>query len=182
MDENRLQAYLNLIQELLSRPDEEQQILDANPDLIDTGLMQIMLVTAADLTGESQLEQANRLIKIVSLGLDEKELGGVAISQPQYVDLDADGESSGLNMDLDADGESSGLNMDLDADGESLSLNVDLDADGESSGLFLEIFDHLTGAIGHSPTPPDEPTNSGQGTIPNGIPTNPTNSETDNLP
>jgi hypothetical protein len=67
MDENRLQAYLNLIQELLSHSGEEQQILDANPDLIDTGLMQIMLVTAADLTGKSQLEEANHLINIVKL-------------------------------------------------------------------------------------------------------------------
>lgn len=67
MDENRLQAYLNLIQELLSCLGEEQQILDANPDLIDTGLMQIMLVTAADLIGKSQLEEANHLINIVKL-------------------------------------------------------------------------------------------------------------------
>ena len=43
MEENRLQAYLALIQALLDCPNgEETQILQANSELVDAGLVQVM--------------------------------------------------------------------------------------------------------------------------------------------
>ena len=43
MEENRLQAYLELIQALLNCPSgEETQILQANSELVDEGLVQVM--------------------------------------------------------------------------------------------------------------------------------------------
>jgi len=42
MDENRIQDYLNLIQELLSCPGgEEPEILQANSELLDLGFLQV---------------------------------------------------------------------------------------------------------------------------------------------
>jgi aryl carrier-like protein len=55
MDEQRLQAYLNLIQSLLSCPQgEEKQILQANSELVDAGLVQVMQLMA-----ENQRERGN---------------------------------------------------------------------------------------------------------------------------
>ena len=44
MDEQRLQAYFNLIESLLNCPNgEENQILQANSEVVDAGLVQVML-------------------------------------------------------------------------------------------------------------------------------------------
>ena len=49
MDEQRLQADLNLIRSLLNSPSgEESQIWQANSDLVDAGLVQVMLDRAND--------------------------------------------------------------------------------------------------------------------------------------
>jgi hypothetical protein len=48
MNEQRLQAYLNLIQQLLDCPQgEEENILQANAELVDGGLVQVMEQVAA---------------------------------------------------------------------------------------------------------------------------------------
>ena len=53
MEENRLQAYLELIQALLSCPNgEETQILQANSELVDAGLVQVMQQVAEQMAGE----------------------------------------------------------------------------------------------------------------------------------
>jgi hypothetical protein len=47
MDENRVRAYVNLIIELLNCPSgEEAQILEKNAELVDAGLVQIMVEVA----------------------------------------------------------------------------------------------------------------------------------------
>ncbi|MEG4148337.1 CHAT domain-containing protein [Microcoleus sp. Pol12B5] len=56
MDELRHQAYLNLIQSLLNCPSgEENQILQANSELVDAGLVQVMQLVA-----ENQREEGNQ--------------------------------------------------------------------------------------------------------------------------
>jgi tetratricopeptide (TPR) repeat protein len=48
MDEQRFQDYLSLIQELLSCPTgEEEEILQGHPDLVDEGLVRVMVGVAA---------------------------------------------------------------------------------------------------------------------------------------
>ena len=52
MDEQRVQAYLSLIQELLECPSgEELQILEAHLELVDEGFMQVCELVAAQLQG-----------------------------------------------------------------------------------------------------------------------------------
>jgi hypothetical protein len=55
MNETRRQAYLNLIESLLNCPSgEESQILQANSELVDAGLVQVM-----QLVVENQRERGN---------------------------------------------------------------------------------------------------------------------------
>ncbi|MDJ0554737.1 MAG: CHAT domain-containing protein [Microcoleaceae cyanobacterium MO_207.B10] len=42
MDEQRIEAYTNLIQQLLTHTNEVAEILEANPELVDEGLLQVM--------------------------------------------------------------------------------------------------------------------------------------------
>ncbi|WP_375511624.1 CHAT domain-containing protein [uncultured Nostoc sp.] len=66
MNENRRQAYLNLIEVLLSRlSSEEPAILKANQNLIDGGLVQTMLDYAINLAIKNDIQTFERLIKIV---------------------------------------------------------------------------------------------------------------------
>jgi hypothetical protein len=76
MNEQRQQAYFNLIQNLLNcrSDDEVQEILTANQDLIDAGLVQKMLEMASNLLRQGKLDQANRLMNIAGqqLGISSK--------------------------------------------------------------------------------------------------------------
>jgi CHAT domain-containing protein len=65
MNEARRQAYLNLIDSLLTRPrGEEDQILKANFELVDAELVQVMLKRANDLRTDYYLDDANYLITL----------------------------------------------------------------------------------------------------------------------
>ncbi|AUT04192.1 hypothetical protein CLI64_03075 [Nostoc sp. CENA543] len=66
MNEQRQQAYLNVIRSLLDAPSgEELEILAAHQDLLDAGLVQKMLEIASNLLSRGELDQANRLMNIV---------------------------------------------------------------------------------------------------------------------
>ena len=53
MDEQRIQDYCSLIQELLSCPSgEEEEILQRHPDLVDEGLVRVMVAVAARMAQE----------------------------------------------------------------------------------------------------------------------------------
>ena len=79
MDENRIPAYLNLIQQLLTCPSgEEPQILQANSELIDGDFLQVCQMIAENLAGEGQEDAADFLRDMVSqlgqlLGMDDDE-------------------------------------------------------------------------------------------------------------
>ncbi|MDT9189671.1 MAG: hypothetical protein P5683_09245 [Limnospira sp. PMC 1279.21] len=51
MDEERSQAYLSLIQELLNCPGEALQILNSHLELVDEGFVQVCEWVAAQLQG-----------------------------------------------------------------------------------------------------------------------------------
>ncbi|MEG3931509.1 CHAT domain-containing protein [Microcoleus sp. T3_B1] len=65
MNEARHQGYLNLIESLLNCPNgEEVQILEANSELVDTGLVQVMLDEANNLRTFNNLDDANSLMTL----------------------------------------------------------------------------------------------------------------------
>jgi CHAT domain-containing protein/lipopolysaccharide biosynthesis regulator YciM len=65
MNEERHKAYLNLINALLRCPSgKEPQILNANQDLIDAGLVEAMLKVAKELIVQGNLDAANSLMNL----------------------------------------------------------------------------------------------------------------------
>ncbi len=68
MNEQRLQAYLNLIQNLLNCPSgEEAEILAANQDLLDAGLLEVLVGVAEMQTQEGNENTANWLRNLATL-------------------------------------------------------------------------------------------------------------------
>ncbi|MBE9187597.1 CHAT domain-containing protein [Microcoleus sp. LEGE 07076] len=67
MDETRAQAYLQLINALLTCPNgEENQILNANSELVDAELVQMMRVVAAQLSENNQENTATFLLRMAT--------------------------------------------------------------------------------------------------------------------
>jgi hypothetical protein len=65
MDESRLQEYVNLIHALLNCPSgEEAQVLSANQQLVDPGLVQTMLRVANEQMTLGKLDAANFLMNL----------------------------------------------------------------------------------------------------------------------
>ena len=65
IDQERLRAYQNLIEELLScEKGQEQDILKANQDLIDEELIQILLSEADKASGQGNEFVANLMLSI----------------------------------------------------------------------------------------------------------------------
>ena len=67
MNEQRLQAYRKLIEQLLADSNDEEvsKVLNAYRDLVDTGLQQKMLEVAQDLRIQGDLDKSNFLMNIV---------------------------------------------------------------------------------------------------------------------
>jgi CHAT domain-containing protein len=67
MDEQRLQAYQQLIQQLLSCPDgEKTAILQANTELLDADFLQMVVEVAENFTQKGEENNANRLMALGS--------------------------------------------------------------------------------------------------------------------
>ena len=67
MDKTRAQAYLQLIQTLLTCPNgEENQILNANSELVDAELVQTMVAVAAQFSEKNQENQATVLLQMAT--------------------------------------------------------------------------------------------------------------------
>ncbi len=75
MTEQRQALYLNLIEQLLSCPNgQEPEVLDAQPELLDAGLVQIMVQVATVMAHENNQDGAKFLIHVarqlaIQLGL-----------------------------------------------------------------------------------------------------------------
>ncbi|MEH2193804.1 MAG: hypothetical protein V7K98_14370 [Nostoc sp.] len=89
MNEQRQQAYLNLIERLLNcgSDDEVREILAANQDLIDAGLVQKMLEMANNLLRQGELDQANRLMNIAGQQLGVSSKLSSTATQKEYLDF-----------------------------------------------------------------------------------------------
>ena len=88
MNEERQQAYLDLIRSLLDSPSsEEQKILAAHQDLLDADLVQKMLEVASNLLAQGELDQANRLMNIAGKKLGVYNHLSLTATEQEYLDL-----------------------------------------------------------------------------------------------
>ncbi|NQE38608.1 tetratricopeptide repeat protein [Microcoleus asticus] len=82
MNSERQQAYLNLINQLLTCPSgDEAQVLKTHPELLDDGLVAAMLEEAENFRKKGELKNANRLKYFAGLlgKVDGDFLGGIAL-------------------------------------------------------------------------------------------------------
>ncbi|MGE5655032.1 MAG: hypothetical protein ACM37W_00160 [Actinomycetota bacterium] len=68
MNQDRQEAYLNLIEQVLTCPKgQEPEILGASPELIDAGLVQMLLQVSTALTHEGDADAADFLVQLARL-------------------------------------------------------------------------------------------------------------------
>ena len=87
MNSEREQAYLNLINQLLTCPSgEEAEVLETHPELLDDGLMATMLEEAENLREFGQLNNANFLMNCARILLGMKDNTSVAATRQAEAD------------------------------------------------------------------------------------------------
>ena len=87
MNSEREQAYLNLINQLLTSPSgEEAQVLETHPELLDDGLVAAMLEEAENLRKFGQLNNANRLMNCAGILLGMNDNTSVAVTRKAEAD------------------------------------------------------------------------------------------------
>jgi CHAT domain-containing protein/tetratricopeptide (TPR) repeat protein len=83
----RQQAYLNLINQLLTCPSEEEaEVLETHPELLDDGLVAAMLEEAENLRRFGQLNNANRLMNCARILLRMNDNTSVAVTRKAEAD------------------------------------------------------------------------------------------------
>ena len=103
MDEQRIQAYLQLIFSVLKCPDgQEIELLEANPDLVDGGLLEGMALVAADLAEKGNQNAADWLLNFASQLAKALGISSSSATREEYLAflflqelLDAEYESNG---------------------------------------------------------------------------------------
>jgi len=87
MNSEREQAYLNLINQLLTCPSgEEAQVLETHSELLDDGLVAAMLEEAENLRRFGQLNNANRLMNCAGILLGMNDNTSVAVTRKAEAD------------------------------------------------------------------------------------------------
>ena len=82
MNQDRKDAYLNLIERVLTCPKgQEPEILSESPELIDAGLVQMLLQVSAALAHEGDEDVANFLVQLARLLAKSLGLGPEIITQ-----------------------------------------------------------------------------------------------------
>jgi len=82
MNSEREQAYLNLINQLLTCPSgEEGEVFETQPELRDDGLVVAMLEEAENLRRFGQLNNANRLMNCARILLEMNDNTSVAVTR-----------------------------------------------------------------------------------------------------
>jgi CHAT domain-containing protein len=82
MKSEREQAYLNLINQLLTCPSgEEAEVLETHPELLDDGLVAAMLEEAENLRRFGELNNANRLMNCAGILLGMNDNTSVAVTR-----------------------------------------------------------------------------------------------------
>ncbi|MFM6345560.1 MAG: hypothetical protein ACKPFK_10490, partial [Dolichospermum sp.] len=93
MNEQRAQAYLNLINQLLScNNGDEPRILQENQELLDEGLVQVMVAVAQQFEGAGRENEAQWLLNMArqlpqALGLLEDETTATANTPEDYLNF-----------------------------------------------------------------------------------------------
>ena len=87
MNSEREQAYLNLINQLLTCPSgEEAEVLETHPELRDDGLVAAMLEEAENLRRFGELNNANWLMNYARILLGMKDNTSVAVTRQAEAD------------------------------------------------------------------------------------------------
>src|SRR4028118_1490708 len=87
MKSERGQAYLNLINQLLTCPSgEEAQVLETHPELRDDGLVAAMLEEGERLREFGELNNANRLMNCAGILLGMNDNTSVAVTRKAEAD------------------------------------------------------------------------------------------------
>ncbi|MEG4488067.1 tetratricopeptide repeat protein, partial [Microcoleus sp. D2_18a_B4] len=87
MSSEREQAYLNLINQLLTCPSgEEAEILETHPELLDNGLVAVMLEEAERLREFGELNNANWLMDCAGILLGMNDNTSVAVTRKAEAD------------------------------------------------------------------------------------------------
>src|SRR4028119_1600854 len=87
MNSEREQAYLNLINQLLTCPSgEEAEVLETQPELRDDGLVAAMLEEAENLRRFGQLNNAHRLRNCARILLEMNDKTSVAVTRQAEAD------------------------------------------------------------------------------------------------
>src|SRR4028118_427028 len=101
MDEQRIQAYLQLIYSLLNCPHgQEIELLEASSDLVDGGLLKCMALVAADLAEKGNQNAADWLLNFASQLAKALGISSSSATREEYLAflqelLDAEYESNG---------------------------------------------------------------------------------------
>jgi CHAT domain-containing protein/tetratricopeptide (TPR) repeat protein len=86
MDEQRIQAYLQLIDSLLNCPDGQQiELLKANHDLVDGGLLERMALVAADLAEKGNQNVADWLLNFASQLAEVLGISSSSTTREEYL-------------------------------------------------------------------------------------------------
>ena len=105
MNSEREQAYLNLINQLLTCPSgEEAEVLETQPELRDDGLVAAMLEEAENLRRFGQLNNANRLMNCAGILLGMNDNTSVAVTEEAEADriLEQGNQQYAINQVLEA--------------------------------------------------------------------------------
>jgi CHAT domain-containing protein/lipopolysaccharide biosynthesis regulator YciM len=87
MNSDRQQAYLNLINQLLTcKSGEQAEVLKSHPELLDGGLVAAMLEEATFLKGFGQLNNANRLMNCAGILLYRNNNSSIAVTRKAEAD------------------------------------------------------------------------------------------------
>jgi len=88
MDEQRIQAYLQLIFSVLKCPDgQAMELLEANPDLLDGGLLEWMALVAADFAEKGNQNAADWLLNFASQLAEALGIYSSSTTREEYVAL-----------------------------------------------------------------------------------------------
>ncbi|WP_293363514.1 tetratricopeptide repeat protein, partial [Microcoleus sp. CAWBG52] len=86
MDEQRIQAYIQLIYSLLNCPDgQEMELLETNPDLVDSGLLECMALVAADLAEKGNQNAADLLLNFASQLAESLGISSSSATLEEYI-------------------------------------------------------------------------------------------------
>ena len=88
MNEQRQQAYLELIQTLIDGPSgQETEILQGNQELVDAELVQVMVLVADKMAGDGNQNTANRLRRLAGILAQRLDIASPEATREEYLNF-----------------------------------------------------------------------------------------------